>query len=149
MTNYGIKSIAQTVNGPIKKKEIGIAILKNHNNLKKIIKIVHPLVRLKMKKFLKKNKSKKMVVLDVPLLLENKIVKRDYILVFVSAKKNHIKKRIVKRKNYNQKIFNILKKMQLPLEIKKRNSHFIISNNFRRSSVNKNVKIIKKKILNQ
>ena len=30
---------------PIKKKELGRAILDNKNNLKKIVKIVHPLVR--------------------------------------------------------------------------------------------------------
>ena len=68
---------------PIKKKEIGKAIIENQNNLKKIIKIVHPIVRTNMNKFIKKNKKKKMVVLDIPLLLENKINKKNYILVFV------------------------------------------------------------------
>ena len=72
---------------PIKKKEIGKAILKNKKNLKKIIKIVHPIVRRKMKKFLKENKNKKIVILDVPLLLENKLNKKKYILIYVDAKK--------------------------------------------------------------
>ena len=36
---------------PIEKKAIGLAILKNNFNLKKIIKIVHPLVRKRMNKF--------------------------------------------------------------------------------------------------
>ena len=132
---------------PIKKKEIGKAIIENQNNLKKIIKIVHPIVRTNMNKFIKKNKKKKMVVLDIPLLLENKINKKNYILVFVDSKKKEIKKRLKKRANYNSVILNKLKKIQLPLEIKKKKSKFSIKNNFKSSYVRKNVKVLKSKIL--
>jgi dephospho-CoA kinase len=68
---------------PIKKKELTRAVLENKNNVKKINKIIHPEVRLRMKKFIKKYKKKKVVVLDIPLLLEGKINKKAYILVFV------------------------------------------------------------------
>ena len=37
--------------------------------------------------FFRKNKNKKLVVLDIPLLIENKINKNSYILIFVEAKK--------------------------------------------------------------
>ena len=124
---------------PVKKKELGKAIIENQKNLKKIIKIVHPIVRSNMNKFLTKNKNKKMVVLDIPLLLENKINKKNYVLVFVDAKKKEIKKRLKKRSNYNEKIFNKLKKIQLPLEIKKRKSKFLIKNNFKSFYIKKNV----------
>ena len=134
---------------PIKKKEIGKAIIENQNNLKKIIKIVHPIVRKNMNKFFKKNIKKKMVVLDIPLLLENKINKKNYILVFVDSNKKEIQKRLKKRVNYNSVILNKLKKIQLPLEIKKKKSKFLIKNNFKSSSVRKNVKVIKSKILEQ
>jgi len=132
---------------PIKKKEIGKAIIENQNNLKKIIKIVHPIVRTNMNKFIKKNKKKKMVVLDIPLLLENKINKKNYILVFVDSNKKEIQKRLKKRANYNSVILNKLKKIQLPLEIKKKKSDFIIKNNFKNNYIKKSVKIIKEKIL--
>ena len=132
---------------PIKKKEIGKAIIENQNNLKKIIKIVHPIVRTNMNKFIKKNKKKKMVVLDIPLLLENKINKKNYILVFVDSNKKEIQKRLKKRTNYNPVILNKLKKIQLPLEIKKKKSKFSIKNNFKSSYVRKNVKVLKSKIL--
>ena len=132
---------------PIKKKEIGKAIIENQNNLKKIIKIVHPIVRTNMNKFIKKNKKKKMVVLDIPLLLENKINKKNYILVFVDSNKKEIQKRLKKRTNYNSVILNKLKKIQLPLEIKKKKSKFSIKNNFKSSYVRKNVKVLKSKIL--
>ena len=132
---------------PVKKKELGKAIIDNQTNLKKIIKIVHPIVRANMNVFFKKNKNKKIVVLDIPLLMENKINKKNYILVFVDAEKKEIQKRLKKRPNYNPKIFNKLKKLQLPLEIKKRKSDFVIINNFKSSSVKKNVKVLKNKIL--
>ena len=54
---------------PIKKKEITKAILSNNSNLKKIVKIVHPEIQKKMKLFIKKNKDKKLVILDIPLFL--------------------------------------------------------------------------------
>ena len=61
---------------PIDKVEISNAILANKSNLKKIIKIVHFEIRKKMNVFLKKNKNKKIIILDIPLLLENKINKK-------------------------------------------------------------------------
>ena len=132
---------------PIKKNELGKAILDNQNNLKKIVKIVHPLVRDGMNSFLNKNKNKKFLVLDVPLLLENKLNKKNFILIFISAKKKEIQKRLRKRPNYNPTIFNRLKKLQLPLELKKKKSNFVIKNNFKIKSVRKSVKVLKNKIL--
>ena len=132
---------------PISKKEISKLILSNKKNLKKINKIVHPIVRVEMNKFINKNKKKKMVVLDIPLLLENKIKKKDFILVFVDAKKKNIIRNLKKRKNYNLKIIKTLKKYQLPLKYKKKKSNFVIKNNFKLQPVKKNVKILKKKII--
>ena len=100
-----------------------------------------------MKKFIKKYKKKKAIVLDIPLLLEGKINKKRDILVFVESKKKEINKRLRKRNNFNEKVFKKLKKLQLSLEIKKKKSNFIIKNNFKSMFVKKNVKIIKNKIL--
>jgi dephospho-CoA kinase len=100
-----------------------------------------------MNNFVKKNKHKKFVILDIPLLMENKINKKNDILVFVDAKKNEINKRLKKRPNVNLKIIEKFKKLQLPVELKKKKSDFIIKNNFRNNSIKKNVKIILGKIL--
>ena len=132
---------------PINKKEIAKSILSNQKNLKKIIDIVHPIVRLRMDKFIKKNKKNKIIVLDVPLLLENKITNKNNILIFVEAKKKEIIKKLKKRKNYNLKIIKILRKFQLPLSYKKKKSDFVIKNNFRIQQVQKSVKLLKMKIL--
>ena len=68
-------------------------------------------------------------------------------MVFVDAPKKEINKRLKKRSNFNPKIANILKKLQLPVELKKRKSHFIIKNNFKVNTAKKNAKRILKKIL--
>ena len=97
--------------------------------------------------FLKKNKHKKLVVLDVPLLLENRINKKKDILIFVESKKSEILKRLKKRKNFNVKIFNNFKKIQLSLVLKKKKSQFIIKNNFKKNSVKVRVKEIIKNLI--
>tara|TARA_Y100001970_G_scaffold272934_1_gene370305 strand:+ start:235 stop:825 length:591 start_codon:yes stop_codon:yes gene_type:complete len=132
---------------PVKKKELSKAIQKNIKNINIINKIIHLEVRLKLKKFLKKNKKKKAVVLDVPLLLEGKINDKNDIIVFVDSKKKEINKRLKKRYNFKSGIYKKLKKLQLPLEKKKKKSNFIIKNNFKSLSLEKNVKLLKKKIL--
>tara|TARA_Y100001970_G_C13710322_1_gene591587 strand:+ start:24 stop:608 length:585 start_codon:yes stop_codon:yes gene_type:complete len=133
---------------PIKKKELKEAVLENKNNLKKIGNIVHPEVRKNMNEFIKTNKEKKILVFDIPLLLENKIYnKKNMKLVFVEAKKEDIIKKLKKRKNYNKKIINKLRRLQLSIEFKKKKSDYIIKNNFKSSNLKKHVKILKKKIL--
>ena len=55
-----------------------------------------------MKLFLKKNKNKKIVIFDIPLLLENKINNKNDILIFVRFKKKRYRKKIKKKKNFNR-----------------------------------------------
>jgi dephospho-CoA kinase len=132
---------------PIKKNKLSEAIIDDHNNLKKIIKIIHPEVRSHMNNFIKRNKRKKFVVLDIPLLMENKINRKNDVLIFVDARKKEITKRLQKRPNTNLKIIKRIKKFQLPVELKKKRSDFIIKNNFRNNYIKKNVKKVMEKIL--
>jgi dephospho-CoA kinase len=132
---------------PIDKKQVSNAILTNKNNLKKIIKIVHLEIRKKLNIFLKKNKNKKFVILDIPLLLENKINEKKDILIFVQSNKNDIYKRLKKRNNFNLKLLNLFKSIQYSLSYKKKKSKFIIKNNFMKTTVKKEIKYILKKIL--
>ena len=132
---------------PVKKSELFEAIMESEYNLKKIVKIVHPEIQSRMNNFIKKNKNKKIVVLDIPLLMENKINKKNDILIFKDAKKKEIDKRLKKKLNFNSKILKKFKELQLPVEFKKRKSSFVIKNNFRNSSIKKSVKKILGKIL--
>ena len=131
---------------PINKDEILNAILGNSNNLKKIIKIVHKEIRKKMISFLKRNKNKKIIILDIPLLLENNISRKRDVLIFVESKKSEIYKRLKKRKNFNLKLLNKFKKIQLSLDYKKKKSHFIIRNDFSNKTIKKSIKDILNRI---
>ena len=137
---------AYIVSFPINKIEISKAIINGQHNLKKIVKIIHPEVRYNMNIFIRKNKNKKFVILDIPLLMENKINKKNDILIFVDAQKKEINKRLKKKKK-KTKILKKFKKIQLPIEFKKQRSDFIIKNNFKNNSIKKNVKRVIEKIL--
>ena len=132
---------------PIDKKEISNAILANKKNLTKIVKIVHSEIRKKMNIFLKKNNNKKIVILDIPLLLENKINNKKDVLVFVDSKQSDILKRLKKRKNFNLKLLKKFKDIQLSVLYKKKKSQFIIKNNFTKKSVREGIKNILKEIV--
>ena len=133
-------------NFPISKIEVTKAILANKNNLNKIIKVVHLEIRKSLNIFLKKNKKKRIVVLDVPLLLENKLNKKDDILIFVKSKRTQILKRLKRRKNFNVRLLKIFRNIQLSLEYKQKKSNFIIKNDFSQKSVKREINIILKKI---
>ena len=132
---------------PIKKEEIIKAIADGETNLKKIIKIVHPEIRKKLNIFLKNNKKEEVVILDIPLLLENKLNQKGDIIIFIQSKKTEVIKRLKKRNNFNLDLLKKFKKIQLPLRYKKKESNFVIKNNFTNKSAKISVKKILKKIL--
>jgi len=83
-----------------------------------------------MNLFLKKNIKKKAVILDVPLLLENKLNQKTDVIVFVDVEQKLLLKRLKERKGYNSKIIDIMKKLQMPVEQKKLAADIVIDNNF-------------------
>ena len=133
---------------PVNKLQLSKAILANKSNLKKIINIVHKEIRNQLRSFLKQNNNKKFVILDIPLLLENKINTKKDILVYVQSKKADILRNLRKRKNFNPRIIKKFKEIQLSLAYKKKISRFVIKNKFTEKSVKyeiiKILKIIKK-----
>ncbi|MDC1180994.1 dephospho-CoA kinase [Candidatus Pelagibacter ubique] len=132
---------------PANKIQIIKAIEDSEKNLKKITKIIHPEVRKKLSIFLKKNKKRKAIILDIPLLLENKLNQKSDIIVFVQSKKSEIIKRLKKRDNFNLNLYNQFKKIQLPLSYKKKKANHVIKNNFTNKLVKKSVKKILKEII--
>ena len=78
----------------------------------------------------------------MPLLLENKLNTKKDVIIFIEGDKKKIKQKMIKRKNINLKLINILKQNQIPLKSKKRKADFIIKNNFISKTAKKNVKLI-------
>ena len=132
---------------PVKKSELINAINNDKKNLNIISSIVHPLVRKKMQNFIKKNKNGKIVVLDVPLLIENKLNKKKDVLIFVKSSKSKILARLRRRKAFNKQIFKSLKENQIVLSKKKKLANYIVDNNFPLNIMKKKINLLKQKII--
>ena len=85
------------------------------------------------------------MVLDIPLLIENKLNNKSDILIYIKTPKKIILKRLKKRASYNRKILNILKKKQTNMKKKLKLANFIIYNNLNKKNVLNQIKQIKKK----
>ena len=90
-----------------------------------------------------------MIILDIPLLIENKLNKKNDIIIFINSKKSKVIDRLKKRPNFNEKLIKSLKENQLIISKKKKLADYVINNNFSEHIMKKKVKLIKKKILNE
>tara|TARA_Y100000389_G_C17372804_1_gene469951 strand:- start:463 stop:1029 length:567 start_codon:yes stop_codon:yes gene_type:complete len=114
-------------------------ILDNKENIKKLEKIIHPLVRKEMIKFSNKNKQNKKIFYEIPLLIENKLMKYFDVIIFIKTKKAIRLKRF-KAKGGNSNLFYLLDNRQLPDSKKAKLSDHVVKNE-------KNFNILKKKLL--
>ena len=122
------------------KLELKRKIIEKKENLKKLSKIIHPLVRKKMLDFLKNNKNKKYLFLEIPLLIENRLMKYfDKIIFIKSAKRIRIKRYRLNGGNMN--LFSLLNGQQLKDSKKMNFCDYIVVNN-------KSLSILKKNLLN-
>ena len=121
------------------KKNLKKIVLGNKNNLKKLEKIIHPLVRINMKKFTDINQNKKLLFYEIPLLIESKLMNYFDIIIFVKAKRNLRLKRF-KSKNGNKKLFDLLDRQQLNDNKKIKFCNHLVVNE-------KNLKFLKKNLL--
>ena len=131
-------------NGRIDKQELRNALKKNPKKFSFLNKIIHPIVRKKLVLFLSKFKKNRLVVLDIPLLVENKMFNFVDIFILIKTRSNSFNTRIKKRKNLDKYFLNILKKQQRSEKIKEGYADFVIYN----SSKNK-VKLQVKNILDK
>lgn len=123
------------------KDQIKLILEKDENNFYKLESIIHPLVRKEMINFLKK--KNKIIFLEIPLLIENKLNKYFDKLIFISATKKLRLKRYIKKRG-EKKTFNLLDKRQISQTIKKNICDHIIDNNYSLAILRKNVKIFLK-----
>ena len=121
------------------KKSLKKIVLKNKVNIKKLEKIIHPLVRKKMKSFTLKNKNKKYLFYEIPLLVESKLMKHFNVVVFIKAKKQLRLKRF-QSKSGDKKLFNLLNNKQMNDERKIKFCDHVVVNE-------KNLNILKKNLL--
>ena len=123
------------------KDQIKLILEKDENNFYKLESIIHPLVRKEMINFLKK--KNKIIFLEIPLLIENKLNKYFDKLIFIGATKKLRLKRYIKKRG-EKKTFDLLDKRQISQTIKKNICDHIIDNNYSLAILRKNVKIFLK-----
>ena len=142
---YRKKGFKNKINKKIKiKKDINIKnllrkkILSDKSLLLKLEKIIHPLVRKEMKKFISKHKNKKFIFFEIPLLIENNLIKYFDIIIFIKAKKNLRLKRFI-LKGGDKNLFQILNNKQFNDQKKIRYCDYLVVNE-------KNLNILKRKL---
>lgn len=132
----------------INKKLLGDIVFNNKKKLKFLEKVIFNKLDKKRKIFLKKNKNKKLVVLDTPLLFENKINKIcDYVILAKAPLKTRIR-RILKRPGMTKLKAKKIISRQMGDNKKTKLANFIVQTSFGKWYTIKSVeKILNKKYL--
>ena len=82
----------------INKQELRDCLKKKPNKFGFLNKVIHPIVRKKLVLFLSKFKKNRLVVLDVPLLVENKMFEFVDIFILIKTKSTFLKIELKKGK---------------------------------------------------
>lgn len=117
-----------TRNGELNRPLLGKIVFENPLRRKKLNQIVHPFVMKEMWKAISKDKKKKLIVLDVPLLFEEKLDRLCDKTVVVYAPAAIQKKRLKKRSHLSDHEIRNRLKSQMPIEKKKKLADFVIDN---------------------
>lgn len=121
------------------KKFIKNNILNDNRNIKKLEKIIHPLVRKKMHKFSKLHQNKKIIFYEIPLLIESKLMKHFNVIIFIKANRKLRFKRFRAKKG-NEKLFELLNNRQMLDKKKINHCDFVVVNE-------KNINFLKRKLI--
>ena len=141
---YRNKNFKKLISEKLKIKNVDIIenikkkIILNKKSFKKLEKIIHPLVRKQMKKFISKNSKKKNLFFEIPLLIESKLMSNFDLIIFIKANKRIRLKRFL-LKGGNKRIFQILNNKQLSDKKKIKFCDHVVTNE-------KNKKLLKKKL---
>ena len=122
------------------KKKLKKKILQKKEILKKLEKIIHPLVRKEMFVFLRRNKNKRLLFFEIPLLIESKLTKYFDVVIFIKSKNSSRLKRYI-LKGGSIQLFSLLDKHQMKDTKKMKFCDHIVVNN-------KSLSILKKKLSN-
>jgi dephospho-CoA kinase len=116
----------QTVN----REKLAEIVFKNKKDLKKLEKIIHPLVIGEIKKYLDRNKTKnRVVIIDAPLLIEAGLKKKvDKLIVVKLDRKKQIARVLRQSRLSGGQILRRIK-LQLPQSKKIAMADYIIDNN--------------------
>ena len=127
------------VNNSVSRENLREQVKKRPEILLSLELIVNPLIKADRENFLRSNSQKKAVVLDLPLLFENKMELEFDIIVVVSAPARVQKERVLSRNTMDIKLLNIIKSKQISDEEKKSRADFV----FETTSIERTKKDVK------
>lgn len=115
------------VNGKVDRAVLSEYFLAYDENWKQFQSLVHSVVRNELEIFVaqEKENDRKLLVLDIPLLLETKFRLYCDFIVFIHADSTVQAQRLSER-NMDKKKLDLISSIQLPIEEKKQMSDFII-----------------------
>jgi dephospho-CoA kinase len=120
----------------VDRQKLGAAVFGKPDALRTLERIVHPAVAALRRDFLRRNRSRPIVLLDIPLLFEKKGWKSVDQIVVVSAPAWKQRKRVLARPGMTYAKFAKIRKIQLPDAQKRQRADFIINTGILPSATN-------------
>ena len=127
------------VNNAVLRENLREEVKKRPELLLSLELIVNPLIKTDRERFLCSNSEHRAVVLDLPLLFENKMESDFDIIVVVSASEAEQKERVLSRNTMDIKLLNIIKSKQISDKEKRSRADFV----FETTSIEKTKKDVK------
>ncbi len=131
--NFIKKNISEKVvkNYKINKKKVAEIVFNNDVIRKKLENYIHQEVKVSRERFIKKNQknNKRVVFVDIPLLLENNLEKKFNVVVCIISKKKIRTERVLKSKKFTKPILNKIFNSQTSDKNRRLRSQIIINNN--------------------
>lgn len=110
----------------VNRQLLGAAVLGKPDALRALERIVHPAVYRARQVFLKRNRARRLVVLDIPLLFEKGGVKQADYVVVVSAPLWMQRKRVLARRGMTAAKFKHIRRLQLADHVKRARADHVI-----------------------
>ena len=111
----------------VDKKKLRNLIHKDNAILKKVERIVHPLLEHSKVDFVKSNKDLPLIIFDIPLLFEKQQERKFDAVLVVTASELTQKKRVLSRKNMKEQDFQLIKRNQMKEQEKIKRADFLIN----------------------
>lgn len=126
----------------VDRMKLGAAVFGKPDELRALERIVHPAVGAMRKRWLKRNRARPLIVLDIPLLFEKKGWKSVDRIVVVSAPAWKQRKRVLDRPGMTAAKFRRIVKLQTPDAQKRRRAEYIIETGCLRQQTERQVRAL-------
>ena len=110
----------------VDRARLGAMVLGHDEDLRALERIVHPAVGAMRRRFLRRNRSRKLVVLDVPLLFETGGHKAMDSIIVVSAPYVVQRHRVLRRPGMSEARFRQILARQTPDHVKRARADYVI-----------------------